>query len=186
MKRTLSVFFIFIIAATVAFFWVKIDGFLTEKNHPLQYGEIVEKCSKEYAVPKELIYAVIKTESGFDEKAMSSKGAMGLMQMMPDTFLWLCKKNDNPYTDTVQLFDPEVSISYGTQYLSIMYSRFGSWQTALAAYNAGPTKVETWLGDSSISDDGVLVNIPYEETEKYIKKVMQAQNNYKELYFTKK
>ena len=72
MKRTLSIIGILIVAALVAYFWVEIDTLLTLKNHPLEYGEIVEECAEKYAVPKELVYGVIKTESGFDEKAVSS------------------------------------------------------------------------------------------------------------------
>ena len=183
MKRTLSIIGILIVAALVAYFWVEIDTLLTRKNHPLEYGEIVEECAEKYAVPKELVYGVIKTESGFDEKAVSSKGASGLMQLMPDTFVWMCKQNGELDVDEEMIFDPKTNIDCGTMYLSTLYSRFGSWETALAAYNAGPSKVEKWLKDESVSTDGVLVNIPYEETEKYIKKVLGAKDNYKELYF---
>lgn len=184
MKKTLSIIVIFITAAVVAFFWVEIDTILTRKNHPLEYSKTIEACSERYAVPKELIYAVIKTESGFNEKAVSPKGACGLMQIMPDTYLWLCEKNSDANGNRELLFDPSVNIEYGTMYLSMLYSRFESWQATLAAYNAGPSTVEKWLGDENISTEGVLVNIPYEETEKYIKKVLKAKDNYKQLYFT--
>ncbi|MBP3580966.1 MAG: lytic transglycosylase domain-containing protein [Clostridia bacterium] len=183
MKRTISIICILIISALVAFFWVEIDDAMTKHNHPLKYVEYVEEYAQLYAVPKELVYAVIKAESNFESDAVSSKGATGLMQIMPETYTWLCDKYLETSMDPQLLFTPEINIKFGTLYLSFLYSKFGNWETAVAAYNAGPTKVEKWLSDSEISENGVLVNVPYEETEKYIKKVMKAKNNYKELYF---
>lgn len=184
MKKTLSIICILITSALVAFFWVKIDSFLTRKNHPLEYSEYVEKYASEYAVPKELVYGVIKTESDFKSDAVSHKGAVGLMQIMPETYIWLCDKNSDENDNPDLLYTPEVNIRYGVFYLSMLYSQFGNWENALAAYNAGPTNVKGWLNDSDISENGVLVNIPYEETRKYVEKVMSAKDNYKELYFS--
>ena len=183
MKKTIAIICILITSAIVAFCWVNIDTAITKKSHPLQYSEYVEKYSAEYAVPKELVYAVIKTESKFKSDAVSRKGAVGLMQMTPDTFIWLCEKNGENNTDANLLYTPEVNIKYGTMYLGMLYTQFESWETALAAYNAGPKTVKEWLNDDNISKDGVLVNIPYKETDKYIKKVINAKNIYKELYF---
>ncbi len=184
MKKTLPIICILITAAIVAFCWVKIDTALTKKYHPLEYSEYVEKYAEEYAVSKELVYAVIKTESKFTSDAVSESGAVGLMQIMPDTFTWLCEKNSDSNNNPDLLYTPEVNIKYGVMYLSMLYTDFGSWETALAAYNAGPNKVKSWLNNSDYSDGERLINIPYEETENYVKKVLNARDAYRELYFS--
>ena len=154
---------------------------------PEEYKAHIEKYSKEYGVSEELIYAVIKTESGFDSSAVSSKGAIGLMQIMPDTFKWLTNDilRDNLHIGT--LYDPETNIKYGTYYLSRLYGRFGDWDTAIAAYNGGEGNISEWLSDSRYSDDGIKLNIDnipnnFSETENYVKKVNKALEKYRELY----
>ena len=184
MRKTLTIISILIISAVIALLWVKVDNALLKKQHPLEYSEIVEQYSTEYSVPKELVYAVIKTESSFNSSAVSHKGAVGLMQIMPDTYVWLCEKLGEQKVDENYLYTPEINIKCGVYYLDMLYSEFGSWETALCAYNAGPSKVRSWLKDSELSKDGVLVQIPYSETENYVKKVMQAKQVYDELYKT--
>ena len=184
MKRTIIVILILIIAATAAFFWVEIDEALLKKSHPLEYGEVVENASKEYSVPKELVYAVIKTESSFKSDAKSHKGAIGLMQITPETYTWLCEKNKVTDVDTDRLYKPEENIIYGTMYLDYLYSRFENWENALAAYNAGPTKVSEWIDEGRIDEYGVLNDIPYKETREYVEKVIKARDTYTQLYFS--
>ena len=154
---------------------------------PEEYKPFVEKYSEEYGVPKELIYAVIKTESGFDSSAVSNKGAVGLMQIMPATFEWLTNDILHEHLGKGMLYDPETNIKYGTYYLSRLYGRFGDWDTALAAYNGGEGNVSEWLSDPRYSDDGKKLNIDkipseFKETENYVKKVNKAQKKYNELY----
>ena len=100
---------------------------------------------------------------------------------MPSTFLELQGYLSETYDDDA-LFEPQISIRYGTFYLSRMYDRFGDWELAFAAYNAGPTTVSRWLKDEAYSKDGKLVHIPYEETENYVKKVTDTVEKYKEYY----
>ncbi len=154
---------------------------------PKEYVSLVEKYSEEYGVPEDLIYAVIKTESSFDSSAVSSKGAIGLMQMMPATFEWLTRDILRDHHGVGMLYDPETNIKYGTYYLSRLYNRFGDWDTALAAYNGGEGNVSDWLSDSRYSKDGnklIIDNIPKEfsETENYVKKVNRAKDKYQKLY----
>ena len=161
-----------------------------EKNvypRPDEYAPFVEKYSSEYGVPEELVYAVIKTESSFNSSAVSSKGAIGLMQMMPSTFEWLTKDVLRDHLSSGMLYDPETNIKYGTYYLSRLYNRFGDWDTALAAYNGGEGNVSDWLADSRYTKDGkklIIDNIPKEfaETKNYVKKVNKAFEKYKTLY----
>ncbi len=149
----------------------------------LVYEDYVRAASEEFSVDMAIIYAVIYCESDFDPEATSSVGAMGLMQMMPATFEEMQGYLKETY-DTEALYAPEVSIRYGTYYLSRLYRSFGDWEIVFAAYNAGPTRVREWLGDEEYAADGKLVEIPYPETEHYVEKVKGMVEKYKELYQT--
>ncbi len=154
---------------------------------PEEYKEYVEKYSKEYGLSEELVYSVIKTESGFDSSAVSSKGAVGLMQIMPETFEWLTNDILHEYLDVGMLYDPETNIKYGTYYLSRLYGRFGDLNTAIAAYNGGEGNVSEWLSDPRYSNDGeklIVDNIPksFSETENYVKKVNKYLGRYRDIY----
>ena len=105
------------------------------------------------------------------------------MQLVPDTFDWVSmrlKRN----SEHGMLYDPRTNIEYGTYMLSYLYMRYNRWDTAFAAYNAGHSRVDQWLTDPQITDeDGNLVRIPFRETEKYVKKVNDAIEVYKRLYY---
>ncbi len=152
----------------------------TEHPEELMYQEYVSAASEEFGVPQSVIYAVIYCESNFDANAVSSVGAKGLMQMMPATFTEMQGYLKETH-DEDDLFDPEISIRYGTYYLSRQYKRFGNWETTFAAYNAGPTIVSKWLKDPTYSTDGeTLYHIPYSETSHYVKKVNGMVEKYNE------
>ena len=148
------------------------------------YTDEVEASAEEFNVDENLTYAVIRTESGFREDVVSRAGAVGLMQLMPETFAWLQEKLDGEVKYTAEdLKDPAVNIRYGTYYLSYLTGLYGDVETALAAYNAGTTNVDRWLSDSEYSDDGkTLKSIPYSETAKYVKKVTDAWEKYRNIY----
>lgn len=117
------------------------------------YKKIIRAYSAKYGVEEALIHSVVKQESCFNEKAHSRAGAIGLMQLMPATASYL--KIKNPW-------NPEQNIHGGVKYLSRMLKRFkGNKKFALAAYNAGPGKVERYGGIP-----------PYRETQHYVKKIM--------------
>ena len=149
--------------------------------YPKKYSHYVEKYSREYELDENFVYAVIKAESGFDEEATSSKGAMGLMQIMPDTFVWLMSKTNEEYA-VEKLLEPEISIKYGSYFLSILYENFGDWKTVYAAYNAGMNRVKGWLSDPDICEFGKLKNIPIKETRDYVQKVENDVRDYQRLY----
>ena len=114
----------------------------------------------------------------------SSVGALGLMQMMPDTFSWLTNDRLGDRFSVGMLYDPETNIKYGVYYLSWLYDRYADWDITLAAYNAGPENVDKWLEDPTVSDleTGKLINIPFKETREYVKKVNKALGKYESLY----
>ena len=153
-----------------------------------KYGEYVEKYAEEYSVEVPLVFAVIRTESGFHEDAESSVGARGLMQLMPETFSWLQEKTDDEPMSDDALFDPEINIKYGTFCLSLLLSDYDNvTETAVAAYNAGTTNVDNWLSDSRYSDDGItLKDIPYDETKRYVERILRSKSVYEKLYEGKK
>lgn len=163
----------------------EIKYFPKDEDEPekLIYEDYVTASSEEFTVDKSIIYAVIYCESGFDAEASSKVGAFGLMQMMPATFEEMQGYLKESH-DTEALFDPEISIRYGTYYLSRLYRTFGDWETVFAAYNAGPTIVLKWLKDESYAKDGKLVHIPYPETANYVEKVKGMVEIYKEYYQT--
>jgi soluble lytic murein transglycosylase len=115
-----------------------------------KYDKLISNASKEFNVDSRLLKAMIKAESDFDPRAISRKGAMGLMQIMPENFKML--NIENP-------FDPWQNIRAGAQYFKKLYKRFnGKLALSLAAYNAGPTAVDRYK------------NIPpYQETEEYVR-----------------
>jgi soluble lytic murein transglycosylase len=151
---------------------------------PSEYKSFVSEYSEKYRVPENLVYAIIKVESKFDSSAESSVGALGLMQMMPDTFSWLTNDRLGDRFSVGMLYDPETNIKYGVYYLSWLYDRYADWDITLAAYNAGPGNVDKWLEDPTVSDleTGKLINIPFKETREYVKKVNKALEKYESLY----
>lgn len=149
---------------------------------PKSYGDIVERYAQEYGLDANLLYAIIETESGFNKDAVSDVGAMGLTQMMPETFQWLQTKTGETLPDDA-LFEPEVSIKYGAYFLRYLIDEFGDEATAIAAYHAGITKVHDWLENEEYSADGkTLKYIPYEDTRGYVQKVLFNQKVYSYLY----
>ena len=150
--------------------------------YPKQYTELVSKNAEVFEIDESLIYALVKTESGFNKNAVSSVGAKGLTQITPETFQWLQTKTGEIHEEDA-LFDPEISIYYGVYFLDMLLDEFGNTETALAAYHAGRGKVNEWLADPRYSPDGKsLENIPYEDTAGYVKKVIKNTEKYKSIY----
>ena len=171
-KKPIMIALILIGALLLAFLLDAGVTFIEKKVHPVEYKEIIEKYASEYNIPEYIVLAVINTESGFDPEAVSNAGAMGLMQMMPDTFTWLTSAEHlGENLDSTALYEPEVSIRYGCYYLRYLFRKFYNWDTVFAAYNGGEGNVAKWLADPEYSDGkGNLTHIPFKETRKYVKK----------------
>lgn len=150
--------------------------------YPLKYLALVELAAERWDIPASVILGVIHTESGFDEDALSHAGAVGLMQMTDDTYDWIyfLRREDCPPHDTMGI--PAYNIDAGAYLLSWLYKQYGRWDTAYAAYNAGYARVNQWLDDPAISENGVLVNIPINETEQYVKRCTEAEEIYRTVY----
>jgi soluble lytic murein transglycosylase len=182
-RRSIVIVVILLLSVAAGFLYQLIWDKIDRVRYPRQYSEYVSQYSSVYGVPEYVIYAVIQVESGFSSNAVSDAGAIGLMQMTPDTFSWvsmMMKRN----AETGMLYDPQTNIEYGTYLLSYLYIRYNRWDTVFAAYNAGMTRVDEWLLNSDYSEDGVrLTSIPYEETRQYVRRIDEAISVYQRLYY---
>ena len=152
--------------------------------YPVDYKSTVEEFSDMYDVSEDLVYAVIKAESNFDEEAVSKKGAVGLMQITEDTGRWAAEKRGKEEFSKELLYDPVINVWIGCFYLSYLSDLYdGNIENVLAAYNAGPANVDKWLNDKSYSNDGKeLFKIPFRETSNYVKTVKLNVKIYDFLY----
>ncbi len=149
------------------------------------YEEYVQKYAQEYNVDENLIYALIKAESNFNSNAKSSKDAIGLMQLMESTAQDVCKKTDLQISSdelSEKLLEPDININIGTKYLSILIQKYGNIEIAITAYNAGIGTVDNWIEKGIINSDGSNVeNIPYKETNNYVRKILRDYKIYTNL-----
>ena len=156
-----------------------------KKIYPIRYQEYVEEYALEYSLDKNLVYAVIKVESGFDESAVSSAGAKGLMQLMDNTAEECNQKGKFGYSIPEDLFNGERNIRMGCYYIRHLIDVYGNAEMAITAYNGGTGNVKKWLNDPTFADGkGGLKKVPYKETEKYVKKVFRTFEIYNRLYKT--
>ena len=154
--------------------------------YPQDYSQYVSQYSAEYGVDESLVYAVIRTESGFRAEVESSVGARGLMQIMPETFEWIQTLSDGEVVySSNELYNPQINIKYGTYYLSYLIDHYnGNEMLAVAAYNGGFANVDSWLEDERYSSDGLtLSEIPYNETSQYVERVENTKSVYDSLYY---
>ncbi|MBU3145588.1 lytic transglycosylase domain-containing protein [Clostridium sp. CF012] len=152
--------------------------------YQVKYEDHIVKYSQKYNIDPSLVSAVIKAESNFNGKAVSPRGAYGLMQIMPDTGLWIAKNMELKDFKEEKLYDSEINIAMGCWYINNLNTEFnGDIDLVLAAYNGGRGNVQKWLKDKRYSSDGKkLNNIPFAETDKYVKKVKTNYNIYLKLY----
>ncbi len=154
------------------------------RSYPVEHRDLVLEAAEKYKIPPETVFAVIKAESDFREDAVSSAGAVGLMQVLPTTAEWIAGRRGETF-DPDSLSDPVTNLDYGCYYLAYLYDRFSEWELAHAAYNAGPATVERWKSDPDVWKNGSFVSVPYPETEQYLERIRKYKEQYYELYATK-
>ena len=175
---------ILIIIALVALVILIFGVFGLKILYPLKYGDLVEKYSNENNLDKMLVYAIIKAESNFNPEITSHSGAMGLMQIMEETGQEIAEELDVEYEEKEDLYKPEVNIMIGTKYFANLLKTYkNNMNLALAAYNAGIGNVNEWIKEGIIKADGSDVeNIPFKETNNYVRKILRDYKIYKDLY----
>lgn len=161
----------------------RLSGWVLRQLYPVKFAETVEREAREFQLPRELVYAVIRAESGFDPKACSRADAKGLMQLTEPTFDWMAEEYP-PENGGRDVYDVNDNVHCGCALLRRLLDHYGGdTAVALAAYNAGIGNVDHWLEEREHSADGkTLTKIPYPETAAYVKKVERNRGVYRELY----
>lgn len=175
MRKTLNIFIILTIICFNVFLFLYC--FFAIK-YPSRFNDEIRQVSKSVGVDENLIKAVCCVESRFDQNAQSRAGAIGVMQLLPETAIYVCDMFE--IDEEIDLFNAKDNILIGSLYLKYLQGRFVNQNTMLASYNAGEGNVVNWLQNANFSDDGTtLKHIPFKETRSYIKKVNKAINFYK-------
>ena len=150
---------------------------------PLDHREQVESIADEYEIDRWLVFAIIRVESGFDERAESRAGARGLMQLMPSTAEWIVEMAGFEIAET-DIWQVEANIRLGCWYIDWLRDYYsGDMVAGVAAYNAGISNVNIWIEDGLW--DGTLEklsDIPFAETRRYISYVYESYDMYRKLY----
>ena len=157
------------------------DDLLGDLSFPLAERQVVEQTAERFHVPAELIYAVIREESAFNVRALSPRGARGLMQMMPATARRMAQLASVRGFYLGQLFTPRVAILLGGQYLHELLELFeGDLGSAVAAYHAGEKAVARWRrANPGVPSDVLVEEIPFASTRRYVKKVLASMGIYR-------
>ncbi|MCW2997823.1 MAG: lytic transglycosylase protein, partial [Solirubrobacterales bacterium] len=151
---------------------------------PLKHEDIIRQQAREKDLDPALIAGVIYAESHFRDGQVSSAGALGLMQLTPETAKDIARRSGGSAFGIKDLGTPQVNISYGAYYLRYLKGRFGGNTTLmLAAYNAGEGNVDRWIGEAALAErDFTAEDIPFPETRHYVDKVLTAQRDYRANY----
>ena len=176
-KRLIVVTIIIVVIIITA---ILINKLMINILYKKEYSEYVSMYSQEYGVDECLIYALIKAESNFDAEAVSNKNAQGLMQLMFATAEEVSNKNGIELTKE-NILNPDININIGTKYISTLLEKYECVELAIAAYNAGIGNVDKWIEKGIIKSDGSdIENIPFKETNTYVRKIMRDYKIYSE------
>lgn len=155
---------------------------ILKKMYKQEYTEYVKKYSKEYDVDEYLIYAIIKAESNFNQEAVSHREAKGLMQLMYSTAEDIDKRVDIEINEE-NILEPDININLGTKYISMLIQKYDNVNLALVAYNAGSGNVDGWIEKGTLKADGSdIENVPFTETNNYVRKILRDYKIYKQIY----
>ena len=149
-------------------------GWFQRLWYPLRYEQIVRGHARNYDLDPALLAAVIYQESKFKADAESTSGAIGLMQLLPDTAKGIALHTGGAAFRVADLYDPELNVRYGCWYLRHLLRKYGDERTALAAYNAGQDNVDRWHSAGS--------GIQFAETRAYVNRIEDLKKIYRNAY----
>ena len=156
-----------------------------EALFPKPYWIDLKKFSSSNALDPYLVAALIRQESEFNPSAVSHANAVGLMQLLPKVGKSVAKQEKLKHFSSTQLFTPGINLQLGTRYFRGMVDKFGAFEYALAAYNAGADRVQDWLGQGKYRDPQEFVeSIPFTETREYVQAILRNASVYRQLYGT--
>jgi soluble lytic murein transglycosylase len=176
--------FLILVFVLLAVMFYKSD-WLGRWMYPIHYKDDIRISATNYGVDPHLVAAIIRVETNYSTGVQSHKGAVGIMQLMPDTAKWILQKGGFTEVSPEMLSErADISIEVGSWYLRSLHQQFGGNTVAvIAAYNAGPGTVNRWLSEGTW--DGRLETVsklPYGETRHYVQRVIYYYNKYKKLY----
>ena len=143
-------------------------------RYPLEYEQVLRVHGANHGLPPALLAAVVYVESRFDPNAESAAGAIGLMQLLPDTARGIALRTGGEDFVVADLRDPEINVRYGTWYLDHLNERYGDMRLALAAYHAGQGNVDEW--------QRIGAGIAFPETRDYVSRVQELERVYARVY----
>jgi soluble lytic murein transglycosylase len=154
-----------------------------EQAYPLGLMDRIVRLSDSDRLDPYVVASIIREESMYDPKAVSRAGAVGLMQVLPETGRWVANQLGMKEFQSDQLFDPEQNIRLGSWYLDHLFEQFnGNLVFSIAAYNAGPEVVTEWIQRGDYHDmDEFIEQIPFSETRLYVKRVLRSYYEYNHL-----
>ena len=187
-RRAAWILFALIVLGAIGGAWVQIHrtmpAWYARLWYPLEYQEPIRTEAARYDLDPALVAAVINTESGFAPDSRSGAGAVGLMQVLPDTAEFISRQPDRPSPSPARIAEPEVNIAYGSRYLRYLIDRYGTVDLALAAYNGGPENVNGWLEQARATGSTLKIpeDIPFSETRGFVSRVLRTVPIYRRAY----
>jgi peptidoglycan lytic transglycosylase len=169
-----STLLIVAVAATFVYLRSGEPAWFQRVRYPLKYEQIVRGHARNYQLDPALLAAVIYQESKFRSDAKSGSGAIGLMQLQPETAKGIAIRTGGSQFQTSDLYNPEINVRYGSWYLRHLLDKYDDERTALAAYNAGQRNVDEWRAQGK--------EIQFSETREYVDRVEHLKGVYRDAY----
>ena len=156
-------------------------------NHPrpTTLAASVESNAAEFGIPESILWATVKTGSDFASNAISPTGEIGLMQLTPTQFNFICTTLlEGAPLDAGLLYEPETNLRAGSAWLSYLYGKYGVWEHVFVAYHLGTEATDAWLADPAhVNARGELLEFPTRAAEQYAKDTARAVEFYNQLYY---
>jgi soluble lytic murein transglycosylase len=179
-RRTLVAGFVVLLALSAVIVHLTMPAWYARWWYPMEHGPAITAEAAATGVAPDLIAAVIFRESKYTEDARSARGAVGLMQVLPETAQWIHTQHAAPAAEPERLAEPAVNIAYGTWYLKYLTGKYGSEDLALAAYNGGETNLQKWIATAQREGHALTIaEVPFSETRSFVGAVHDARSVYR-------